>query len=82
MKKFILINKILVLVFWAVFIVDLIWPVHIAILPIGLLMGVIHAVEFYWQRKALKEAGESDMRAFVQTLLFGALYWRSLIKRD
>jgi uncharacterized protein YhhL (DUF1145 family) len=82
MQNFILINKILLLAFWAVFIVDFIWPVHIAILPIGLLMGVIHAVEFFWQRRALKEAGESDMRALVQTLLFGVLYWRSLVKRD
>jgi len=58
MQNFILINKILLLAFWAVFIVDFIWPVHIAILPIGLLMGVIHAVEFLWQRKAFKEVGE------------------------
>lgn len=81
MQNFILINKILLSAFWAIFIVDLIWPVHIAILPIGLLMGVIHAVEFFWQRKALKDAGESDMQALVQTLLFGVLYWRYLVKR-
>ncbi|MCH1488274.1 MAG: hypothetical protein L7S59_04855 [Pseudomonadales bacterium] len=81
MQNFILINKILLLAFWAIFIVDLIWLVHIAILPIGLLMGVIHAVEFFWQRKALKDAGESDMQALVQTLLFGVLYWHYLVKR-
>ncbi len=82
MKNFILFNKILLLAFWAVFIIDFIWPVHVVILPIGLLMCVIHAVEFFWQRKALKKAGESDMQALVQTLLFGVLYWRSVVKRN
>lgn len=82
MKNFILFNKILLLAFWAVFIIDFIWPVHVVILPIGLLMGVIHAVEFFWQRKALKKAGESDMQALVQTLLFRVLYWRSVVKRN
>ena len=82
MKNFILINKILLLLFWVVFIVNFIQPVHAAVLPIGVFLAAIHLLEFIWQRKALQQAGEPNLQALAQTLLFGILYWRPVLKQE
>lgn len=80
-KRINLALKFSLLVFWAAFIWNFIEPLHARILTIGIMMSVIHLVEFGFKRSHLLEAGEPHGRAFFLTMLFGLVYWRPVLKQ-
>ncbi len=76
-----LVLKLSLLVFWGAFFWNLIAPLHAHLLTIGMMMAVIHLLEFGFKRSHLRQAGESHGRAFLLTMLFGLLYWRPVLKQ-
>ena len=84
MNKFIAFNKLLLLGFWLVFMVNIFMPFAGAVdqwvMLIGLAMLVVHLIEFVVMRKQLQSSGHSGLMNFVWVTLFGLLYWKPLLR--
>ena len=84
MDKFLALNKYLLIGFWLVFVVNLVMPIASDagqwVLWIGVLMFVVHAVEFLVVRKKLHARGYSGMESLFWVLLLGILYWKPLLR--
>jgi uncharacterized protein YhhL (DUF1145 family) len=84
MNKFIAFNKVLLLGFWLVFIVNIFMPFAGAadqwVMLIGLAMLIVHLIEFAVMRKKLRSRGHSGLTNFVSVTLFGVLYWKPLLR--
>ena len=84
MNKFIAFNKLLLLGFWLVFIINIFMPFAGAadqwIMLIGLAILIVHLIEFVVMRKKLQSRGLSGLMNFVWVTLFGVLYWKPLLR--
>ena len=84
MDKFIAFNKLLLLGFWLVFIVNVFMPFEGAmdqwVMLIGIAMLSVHLIEFVVMRKQLKSRGHSGLMNFVWVTLFGLFYWKPLLR--
>ena len=74
------------LIFWAVFIVSLIQPFGDPAQPIifwlGIVLLVVHLAEFVFHYKKLNALNAAGANGFVQTMLFGFVYWLPLFKKE
>jgi uncharacterized protein YhhL (DUF1145 family) len=84
MDKFIAFNKLLLLGFWLVFIVNVFMPFEGAVdqwvMLIGIAMLSVHLIEFVVMRKQLRSRGHSGLMNFARVMLFGLLYWKPLLR--
>lgn len=84
MNKFIAVNKLLLLGFWLVFIVNIFMPFAAPagqwIMWIGGAMLAVHLIEFVVMRKKLLNHGHSGLMNFVWVMLCGILYWKPLLR--
>jgi len=88
MKIFITLNKYLLAGFWLVFVTLLLAPYLLPISAessqwvnwIGILLLVVHLLEFFIKRNTLKVRGHSGVMNFVLVMLFGIIYWKPLLE--
>ncbi len=80
MKIFNLINKIVLLIVWGAIICNQFTPLHSSLNYIAIFLLIAHPLEFIIYRKALKNAGENMGLAFIQTMMFGLLYFIPVLK--
>jgi uncharacterized protein YhhL (DUF1145 family) len=77
--------KSFVTLFWLVYVLNFFVPWFASgrtiIFWAGNVMAIAHLFEFLIKRKPLHEAGESGVDSFVQTMLYGFLYWQPLLKK-
>ena len=79
------ITKIVVVIFWCVFAYSFISPfegiAQTIIFWLGVVMVIAHLVEYVWKRKFLEQIGAGGLNGFIQTMLFGYVYWLPLQKK-
>jgi len=80
------ITKVLLIVFWTVFFFGLVQPFSPAVQPyligFGILMAMVHLIEFAVQYRKLHAIQAAGFNGFFQTLVFGFAYWLPLLKKD
>ena len=74
--------KIAMVIFWVLFVSQFFFPFagHY-ILIIGYLLLAIHLLEYALVGRQLARLGQPLFTSIVNTLLFGILYWRPLLKK-
>jgi uncharacterized protein YhhL (DUF1145 family) len=84
MNKFIALNKLLLVGFWLVFMVNVFMPFAGTatqwIMWVGAAMLAVHLIEFVVMRKPLQSRGHTGMVNFVWIMLFGILYWKPMLR--
>lgn len=74
------------LVFWAVFAYNTFFPIADPlgsfIAWAGIILAVVHLLEYVLKKSALEEIGAGGLHGLCQTLLFGFLYWLPLLKNS
>ena len=84
MDKFIAFNKLLLLGFWLVFIVNVFLRFEVAMVLWVMLIGIallsVHLIEFVLMLKQLRSRGHSGLMNFARVMLFGLLYWKPLLR--
>ncbi len=85
MKMFNTVNRYLILAFWVVFTVNIITPIGGSwssnIMNVGLILILIHTIEFAVMYKGLKLIGRATPIDFVWVLLLGVFHWRPLLRK-
>jgi uncharacterized protein YhhL (DUF1145 family) len=73
------------LVYWAAFIVSFIKafvePYQAIIFWSGLILLVVHLAEWIMHRKKLESLNAGGANGFVQTVLFGIVYWLPIFRK-
>lgn len=73
------------LVFWAVFIFSLLQPFNAPYQAIifwsGIILLIVHLAEWIVYRKKLESLNAGGANGFVQTLLFGFVYWLPIFRK-
>jgi len=79
------ITKTAVIMFWCVFAYTFFQPFdgigQTIIYWAGIVMAVAHLIEYVLKRKFLEQVGEGGINGFIQTMLFGYIYWLPLQKK-
>ena len=77
--------KIITAVFWLCFAYNTFLPFpepsSSIIAWCGIILALVHVIEFVLKKSALDEIGAGGTHGFYQTLLFGFLYWLPLLKK-
>ena len=85
MKNFIKFNVIGLMIFWLVFVVNLVMPLGelagIWITRIGIALLVIHALELAVVFRGLKKIDRTAPMDVVWVLLVGLFHWKPLLKK-
>ncbi|WP_163936171.1 DUF1145 domain-containing protein [Paraferrimonas sp. SM1919] len=74
MKYFWKLIKFSVGLFWLAFFINLFTPLQQHLLPIGITLAIIHALEFVLFYRKLQQNGHHSITDFMQVLLFGFLH--------
>ena len=79
------ITKVGVTIFWGVFAYTFFQPFsgigQTIVFWVGIVMLVAHFIEYIWKRNLLEKMDAGGLNGFVQTLLFGYVYWLPLQKK-
>lgn len=74
------------LIYWLVFIYCLIKPfsdpAQMIIFWLGIVLLVVHLAEFIMHYKKLNQLNAGGANGFVQTMLFGFVYWLPIFKSN
>lgn len=85
MKVFNLVNRYLILGFWVVFAINIATPLGGSwssnIMNVGLILLVIHTIEFAVMFKGLKLIGRATPVDFFWVMLLGVFHWRPLLRK-
>ena len=79
------ITKIVVMIFWCVFAYSFIQPFagigQSIVFWAGIVLAVAHFIEYVLKRNFLEKIDAGGLNGFVQTMLFGYVYWLPLQKK-
>jgi uncharacterized protein YhhL (DUF1145 family) len=71
--------------FWVAFTYDFFYPFPEPFTTViswsGIILAVLHLMEFVFKKAELDAIGAGGLHGFCQTLLFGFLYWLPLLKQ-
>lgn len=85
MKLFNTVNRLALYAFWLVFMINFIMPLMATeinyIFYVGLALLLIHAVEFAWVYKRLKQHGRAGFSDFAAVLLVGLFHWMPILRK-
>ncbi len=76
--------KLSLMVFWLVLLISLFIPfpegTQLRLEQVGVILAAVHLLEFALQRQRLEAIQAGGMGGFIQTMLFGFVYWHPLLK--